>query len=218
MRHSVALFPHLPQKEYLMRSSLQRIAALMLLSPMLLLNASCESVMQHKETVIGGVIGGGGGAIIGKALGDEKGAVIGGLSGVVIGAAIGHYLAKQERTRTETTAAVGYRPEQGNVLTISDATAAPTFVQKGDRVKVSFKYTILRPDEEQAQVKETHEIRYNGTPVETLPSSHSLAQGEQRITWEYPVKSNAQAGTYQILTTAQVDEKQTASIVSFTVK
>lgn len=201
-----------------MTTSIYRLVVAFLISPILLINSSCETVMQNKEAAIGAALGTGIGAGVGAALGKKQGALIGAGVGLVSGALIGHYIAKQERTRTQTTAAVGYRPEQGNVLTISEATAAPTVAQKGDRVKVSFKYTILRPDEEQAQVKETHEVRYNGSPVETLPNNQSLDQGEQRITWEYPVKPDAQAGTYQILTTAQVEEKQAASIVTFTVR
>ncbi|NGZ94850.1 MAG: hypothetical protein CV089_01730 [Nitrospira sp. WS110] len=174
--------------------------------------------MQNKEAALGAVLGAGGGAAIGALAGGKKGAIIGAGVGALSGGLIGHYVATQERTRTQTTASVGYRPEQGNLLTITEATAAPTVVKQGEPVKVSLKYTILRPDEEKANVKETHEVRYNGTILGTQTADRFLEQGEQRITWEYPVQPNAQAGSYQIITTATVEEKQTASIVTFNVQ
>ncbi len=201
-----------------MSTSMQRITAAILLSPILLLNASCETVMQNKEAAIGAVLGSGVGAGVGAAIGKEKGALIGAGVGLVSGALIGHYIAKQERTRTQTTASVGYRPEQGNLLTISEATATPIIARQGEPVKVSFKYTILRPDEEKAQIRETHEIRCNGSLLGSHTADRVMDQGEQRITWDYPVQPNAQAGTYQIITTAAVEEKQTASIITFNVQ
>ena len=188
------------------------------LCPLLLLNAGCETAMKNKEALMGGAIGSALGAGIGKAVGGDTGMAIGIGTGLVAGALVGHYVATQERTRTQTTASVGYRPEQGNLLAISEATAAPTVARKGEPIKVSLKYTILRPDEEQATVKETHEIRCNGSVVGKQTKDHVLGQGEQRVTWEYPLQSDAQSGSYEIVTTAQAEEKQTASIVKFTVQ
>lgn len=202
-----------------MRPSLQRATAVMLFGPLLLLNASCETAMNNKEALIGAALGGGAGAGIGKAVGGDTGMLIGLGAGLVTGALVGHYVAKLERTRTETTQTVGYRPEQGNVLTISEATAAPPLVRKGEPVKVSLKYTILRPDEEeQATVKETHEVRCNGSVVDTQTQARVFTQGTQRINWDYPLKSDARSGSYEIVTTAQAEEKQSTSIVKFTVQ
>ena len=201
-----------------MRQSLKRITVVMLLCPILLLNASCETAMKNKEALLGGALAGAVGAGVGKAVGGDQGMLIGLGAGLVTGALVGHYIAKQERTRTETTQTVGYRPEQGNLLAISEATAAPTVARKGEPVKVSLKYTILRPDEEPATVQETHEIRCNGSVVAKETKDHVWNQGEQRITWEYPLNPDAQSGSYEIVTTAQAEEKQTASIVKFTVQ
>ena len=108
-----------------------------LLSSLLLVNTSCESfnaftesakdtMLENKEALIGSLAGGTAGATIGGLAGKKKGAIIGGTVGLVSGGLIGNYYAKRERDRTQTTASVGYRPEQGNLLAISDALASPT--------------------------------------------------------------------------------------------
>ncbi len=201
-----------------MKTSVHHFTTILVIFAILLLNASCETAMKNKEALLGGALAGAVGAGVGKAVGGDKGMLIGLGAGLVTGALVGHYIAKQERTRTETTQTVGYRPEQGNLLAISEATAAPTVARKGEPVKVSLKYTILRPDEEQATIQETHEIRCNGSVVAKETKDHVWNQGEQRVTWEYPLKADAQSGSYEIVTTAQAEEKQTASIVKFMVQ
>jgi outer membrane lipoprotein SlyB len=211
--------------EALVKLFIRRLGTGVLLSSLILCNTSCESLdsltdkmAEHKETLIGGLAGGAAGATIGGLVGKKKGAIIGGSVGLVSGALIGNYYAKQERTRTQTTASVGYRPEQGNLLTVSDATAVPTVAKQGDSVKINSKYTILRPDEEKATIKETREVRCNGTLVDTQTAEVRLDQGEQRITWEYPIPRDAKTGTYQVLTTAAIDDKQSAATASFAIK
>ena len=201
-----------------MKTSVHRFTTILVIIAILLLNASCETAMKNKEALLGAGLAGAVGAGVGKAIGGDTGMLIGLGTGLVSGALIGHYVATLERTRTQTTASVGYRPEQGNLLTITEATAAPTVVKQGEPVKVSLKYTILRPDEDKAVVKEIHEVRYNGVIIGSQTADRVMDQGEQRITWDYPVQANAQAGTYQIITTAAVEEKQTASIVTFNVQ
>lgn len=204
---------------------LRRMSLGILLSSLILCNTSCESLdaltdkmAENKETLIGGLAGTAAGATIGGLVAKKKGAIIGGAVGLVSGALIGNYYAKQERTRTQTTASVGYRPEQGNLLTITEATAAPTVAKQGESVKVNTKYTILRPDEDKATIKETREVRCNGTLVDTQTAEVRLDQGEQRITWEYPIPRDAKTGTYQVLTTAAIDDKQSAATTSFAIK
>ncbi|MDP3596161.1 MAG: glycine zipper domain-containing protein, partial [Nitrospirota bacterium] len=148
----------------------------LLLSLLMLATTSCdtldaltestkEKMLENKEALIGSLAGGTAGATIGGLAGKKKGAIIGGTVGLVSGGLIGNYYAKRERDRTQTTASVGYRPEQGNILTISDTLASPSVAKQGDSVKINAKYTILRPDENKATIKETREIRYNGTVV-----------------------------------------------------
>lgn len=204
---------------------IRRLGVGVFLSVLTICTTSCESMdtltdkmAEHKETVIGGFAGGAAGATIGGLVAKKKGAIIGGTVGLVSGALIGNYYAKQERTRTQTTASVGYRPEHGNLFTITDATAAPSAAKQGEFVKVNTKYTILRPDEDQATIKETREVRCNGALVDTQIAEVRLDQGEQFITWEYPIPHDAKAGLYQVLTIAAIDDKQSAATVSFAVK
>ncbi|MDP1947319.1 MAG: glycine zipper domain-containing protein [Nitrospirota bacterium] len=208
-----------------MKVLISRMSIGILLSPLILSNTSCQSLdsltdkmAENKETLIGSLAGTAAGATIGGLVAKKKGAMIGGAVGLVSGAMIGNYYAKQERTRTQTTASVGYRPEQGNLLTITEATAAPSVAKQGESVKVNTKYTILRPDEDKATIKETREVRCNGTLVDTQTAEVRLDQGEQRITWEYPIPHDAKAGTYQVLTTAAIDEKQSSATTSFAIK
>ena len=177
-----------------------------------------DKMLENKETLIGSLAGGAAGATIGGLLGKKKGAIIGGTVGLVSGALIGNYYAKRERDRTQTTASVGYRPEQGNLLTISDAVASPSVAKGGDSVKINAKYTILRPDEDKATIKETREVRWNGNLVETQTADIQMEQGVQNITWEYPIAREAKAGTYQVLTSVAIDDKNAAAITTFAIK
>lgn len=206
----------------------QTLAALFL-SPLMLFSTSCESLntftenakdkmLENKEALIGSLAGGATGATIGGLVGKKKGAIIGGTVGLVSGGLIGNYYAKRERDRTQTTASVGYRPEQGNLLTISDAVVSPTVAKQGESVKINAKYTILRPDEDKATIKETREIRWNGTLVDTQAADIQMEQGVQNITWEYPIAREAKAGSYQVLTTVAIDEKNAAATTTFTIK
>lgn len=208
-----------------MSTSRCQTVAVLLLGPLMLLNLSCESlesikdkIAENKEAVIGGLAGGAAGGTIGGLIAKKKGAIIGGTVGLVSGALIGNYYAKRERDRTQTTASVGYRPEQGNLLTVSDATAVPSVAKQGDSIKINTKYTILRPDEEKATIKETREVRCNGTLVDKQTAEIQLDQGEQRITWEYPISRDAKIGTYQVLTTAAIDDKQSAVTALFSIE
>lgn len=217
--------PGVPTIEVHVKVLISRMSIGILLSPLILSNTSCQSLdsltdkmAENKETLIGSLAGTAAGATIGGLVAKKKGAMIGGAVGLVSGAMIGNYYAKQERTRTQTTASVGYRPEQGNLLTITEATAAPSVAKQGESVKVNTKYTILRPDEDKATIKETREVRCNGTLVDTQTAEVRLDQGEQRITWEYPIPHDAKAGTYQVLTTAAIDEKQSSATTSFAIK
>lgn len=201
----------------------------LLLSLLMLSTTSCETLdpmtesakdktLENKETLIGSLVGGAAGAIIGGLAGKKKGAIIGGAVGLVSGGLIGNYYAKRERDRTQTTASVGYRPEQGNLLAISDVIASPSVAKRGDSVKINAKYTILRPDEDKATIKETREIRYNETLVDTQKAEIQLDQGVQTITWEYPISREAKAGTYQVLTTVAIDDKNATATTTFTIR
>lgn len=201
----------------------------LLLSLLMLATTSCdtldaltestkEKMLENKEALIGSLAGGTAGATIGGLAGKKKGAIIGGTVGLVSGGLIGNYYAKRERDRTQTTASVGYRPEQGNILTISDTLASPAIAKQGESVKINAKYTILRPDENKATIKETREIRYNGTVVDTQKSEIQLDQGVQNITWEYPIAREAKSGNYQVLTTVAIDDKNAAATATFSIK
>lgn len=202
---------------------------ILFLSVPLLFGTSCESLdsftesakdkmRENKEALIGSLAGGATGATIGGLVGKKKGAIIGGTVGLVSGGLIGNYYAKRERDRTQTTASVGYRPEQGNLLTISDAVVSPAVAKQGESVKINAKYTILRPDEDKATIKETREIRWNGNLVDTQAADIQMEQGVQNITWEYPIAREAKSGSYQVLTTVAIDEKNAAAITTFTIK
>ena len=203
--------------------------ASLLLSVMMLSTTSCETLdsitesakektLENKEMLIGGLAGGAAGATIGGLAGKKKGAIIGGTVGLVSGGLIGSYYAKRERDRTQTTASVGYRPEQGNLLTISDAVVSPSLAKQGESVKINAKYTILRPDEDKAIIKEIREVRCNGTLVDTQTTEIQLEQGVQNITWEYPIAREAKAGTYQVLTSVAIDDKNAAATTTFAVE
>lgn len=207
----------------------RRTVAVLFLSVPLLFGTSCESLdsftesakdkmRENKEALIGSLAGGATGATIGGLVGKKKGAIIGGTVGLVSGGLIGNYYAKRERDRTQTTASVGYRPEQGNLLTISDAVVSPSVAKQGDSVKINAKYTILRPDEDKATIKETREIRWNGNLVDTQAADIQMEQGVQNITWEYPIAREAKAGSYQVLTTVAIDDKNAAATTTFTIK
>lgn len=196
----------------------RRGLCILVIGAMMLSVTGCETMKENKEAAIGAGIGGAAGAGIGAAVGGKKGAFIGGLAGAVLGGAIGHSYAKMERDRTQAVAAVGYRPEQGNFVSIEKAEATPTLTTPGETIKVATQYTVLTPNNDKATVREVREIRYQGKVIDTKTNDVQREQGTYAISDVYPVTRNAKAGAYEVVTTIALGEVSRQGIANFTVK
>jgi outer membrane lipoprotein SlyB len=177
----------------------------------------CESIRENKEAAIGAGVGGAAGAGIGAAAGGEKGAIIGGLLGALAGGMIGHYVAQKDRDRTQAVSAVGYRPDQGNFVSIEKANATPTTTRPGQAVKVATQYTVLTPNNDKPTVRELREVRYQGKVISSDTKDVQREQGTYTVSFEYPVARDAKTGAYEVITTVAVGEKNQQRTVNFTV-
>lgn len=184
--------------------------------------SSCESTPQvlkeHKETAIGAGVGGAGGAVIGGLAGGTQGAVIGGLLGVLAGGVVGNYLERQDKDRPAAATAVGYQPSQGNVVRVENVQASPSTVRAGETVNLTSTYTILTPGNQSMTVQETREARHDGALVANPTINVQRANGTFTSTLPITLPSNAQPGTYEVITTVAMGDRTSRSMTSFTVQ
>ena len=170
-----------------------------------------QTVHGPKETTTVGT------AIIGGPV-RGKTAVIGGLSGALAGGAIGNYLERQDRDRTAAAIAVGYLPEQGELLKLETVEALPTTTRRGDIVNLTSTYTVLTPNNRPLTIRETREIRHNGSLVANPFIDVQRSNGTFTSILPIMLPANAKPGTYEVTTTVSKDQRTSRSMTNFTVQ
>lgn len=180
--------------------------------------AGCETVSEHKETAIGAGAGAVGGAVIGGVAGGKTGAIIGGLLGALAGGVVGNYVERKDRDRAQAASAVGYRPEQGNLVRVDKVEVSPTTVGPGGTVNLTSTYTILTPSDQTMTVHETREVRHNGALVANPSLDVQRANGTFTSTLPITLPSNALAGTYEVTITVAMGDRTARSMTNFTVQ
>ncbi len=158
-----------------------------------------------------------GSAVIGGPV-QGKRAVNGKLSGALAGGTIGNYLERQDRDRTAAAIAVGYLPEQGELVKVEAVEASPTTARRGDIVNLTSTYTILTPNNQPTMIRERREIRHNGSVVANPVIDVQRANGTFTSTLLITLPPNVAPGTYDVTTTVSKDERTSQSMTSFTVK
>jgi hypothetical protein len=173
-----------------------------------------QTVQGPKETMVPPTVGT---AIIGGPV-RGKTAVIGGLSGALAGGAIGNYLERQDRDRTAAAIAVGYLPEQGELLKLETVEALPTTTRRGDIGNLTSTYTVLTPNNRPLTIRETREIRHNGSVVANPFIDVQRSNGTFTSILPIMLPANAKPGTYEVTTTVSKDQRTSRSMTNFTVQ
>ena len=180
--------------------------------------STSETVSQHKETAVGAGVGAAGGAVIGGLAGGTKGAIIGGLLGALAGGVVGNYLERKDRDRPQAVSAVGYKPNQGNVVRIERVQTSPASARPGDKVNLDVTYTILTPGNQTSNVREARDVRQDGQLVANPAIDVQRTDGTYTSTVPITLPSTARPGTYEVTTTITKGDRQSTSTTSFTVQ
>jgi surface antigen len=179
----------------------------------------CETVRENPKTSIGAGAGAAAGAAAGGLIGrDTTGVVVGGLLGGLAGGAIGYYLERQDRNRAQAASEIGYNPSQGTVVRVDQVQANPRTVRAGETVNIVATYTLLTPQGDQTvTVRETREIRHNGTLVANPTTEFSRNNGTFTSALPITLPANAGRGAYEVTTTVAAGDRVSRGSANFRV-
>ena len=196
-----------------------KIISILLVLSLMTLWAGCATLEEHKGATVGAGVGAATGAVAGAIIGKStKAAVIGGLAGALIGGAIGHYAYDRKRTRTETAQAYKYKPSQGTVLTIEEASTAPQSVSPGEVVEIKMTYAVLNPTPEaRTAITEIREITYEGNLVGKPENLVERADGTYTSSVPLRLPADAKKGLYRVKVVVQSENVKDTKEISFNV-
>jgi surface antigen len=179
----------------------------------------CETVRENPKTSIGAGAGAAAGGVAGGLIGrNTTGVVVGGLLGGLAGGAIGYYLERQDRNRAQAASEVGYNPGQGTVVRVEQVQANPRTVRAGDTVNIVATYTVLTPEGDQTvTVRETREIRHNGTLVANPTTEFSRNNGTFTSALPITLPASAGRGAYEVTTTVAAGDRVSRGSANFRV-
>ncbi len=173
-----------------------------------------QTIQGPQETRVAPTVGT---AVIGGPV-RAKSAVRGKLSGALAGGTIGNYLERQDRDGAAAAVAIGYLPEQGEMLTVDTVEASPTTARHGDIVNLTSTYTVLTPNNRPMTIRETREVRLNGSLVANPFIDVQRSNGTFTSILPITLPQNAKPGTYEVTTTVSKDQHTSRSMTNFTVQ
>lgn len=182
--------------------------------------SGCETIQEHPKAAVGAGAGVAAGALLGGLIGrNTTGVVVGGLLGGLAGGAIGHYLDRQDRTRAQAVAATGYNPAQGNLVRVEQVQVTPNPASVGGTVNLLVTYTVLLPQADRAvAVRETREVRHNGTLVANPTTEFQRQGGSFTSALPVALPRTAGRGLYEVTTTVTVGDRLSRGITTFQVQ
>ncbi|MBI2527111.1 MAG: hypothetical protein HYV93_14150 [Candidatus Rokubacteria bacterium] len=182
--------------------------------------SGCETIQEHPKAAVGAGAGVAAGALLGGLIGrNTTGVVVGGLLGGLAGGAIGHYLDRQDRTRAQAVAATGYNPAQGNLVRVEQVQVTPNPVSVGGTVNLLVTYTVLLPQADRAvAVRETREVRHNGTLVANPTTDFQRQGGSFTSALPVALPRTAGRGLYEVTTTVTAGDRLSRGITTFQVQ
>lgn len=181
--------------------------------------SGCATIEENPQAAIGAGLGAAGGAILGGLIGrNTTGVVVGGLVGALAGGAIGYYMDRQDKTAAQARADTGYAPSQGTVVRVDGVTTDPAAVGPRGTVRLGATYTLLTPDAGQVRVRETREVRHNGTLVANPTTEFSRGNGTFTSALPITLPASAGRGTYEVMTTVSVGDRSSRGFTTFTVR
>jgi hypothetical protein len=145
------------------------------------------------------------GSIIGAATGSPAtGAWIGAATGAVVGGIGGYLYAEHRNSQLRSAQAAAqtynYSPARGAVVDINRVYVSPSQVRSGGQVSLSMDYTILTPDNTPVNSTLYREIRMGNTMLgQPYQTQVTNANGTHTDSVNYGLPSNAQSGTYTVI-------------------
>jgi hypothetical protein len=201
-----------------------RIASMMTVMAFFFGLTGCITVPEeHAGAAKGAGIGAATGAVAGALLAGEgsrtKGAIIGGLAGALLGGVIGNYTVDKKMTAQETNNKYAYQPSSGTVVRIENARVTPAVSSPGSTVQLEATYAVMAPSgDSQVNITESREVTLNGQLVGNPEVNVSHNSGTYQTSIPLILPSDAQRGTYRVITTIKSDSGKDSRETSFTVR
>lgn len=170
---------------------------------------------------LGALIGAGTGAVIGNQSGHAgEGAAIGAVLGGVTGLIAHDVKVHRQRTKEETATQYSYQPSQGEMLTLENAQALPSVVQRGNLVEASLQYALLGAPGGSTQVTESRQLRKGDQVIADVSSQKfTRADGTWVSTQQFKLPANLEPGVYTVFQRAQTAQGSMISgAANFTVQ
>jgi hypothetical protein len=205
------------------RNMYRKIISLVVILTFLAGVSGCASIPEeHKGAATGAGVGAATGAVAGALLGSKGAktemAILGGLLGALAGGAIGHYAYDKKRTKEETAQKYDYKPSQGTVIRIEEASVDPSVVKPGDKVELKMTYAVLGVESgKKLDISEIREIRYEGELHGKPQISVSREDGTYSSSIPITLPQDAKKGKYRVIMTVQSPSVSDSKEVTFQV-
>jgi len=202
----------------------RRIISIAVILTFLVGISGCASIPEeHKGAATGAGIGAATGAVAGALLGSSGAktemAVVGGLLGALAGGAIGHYVYDQKRTKDETAKKYDYKPSDGTLTRIEEASVSPSVAKPGGKVEMNMTYAVLGVSAgKELAITEIREIRYQGELYGKPQVSVSRSDGTYSSSVPLTLPADAKKGKYSVVMTVQGPTSSDSKETSFQIQ
>ncbi len=144
---------------------------------------------------------------------------MGGYLGKLSGGMIGHYANDKKKTKEETAKKYKYRPSQGIVARIENASVVPHEVKAGQTVEVRMTYAVLgTTPRRELTVTETREIRYKGEIIGKPVVHLACEDGTYFSTVPVTLPPDTRKGKYNVVMTVQTHKVSSSKEAFFYIK
>ncbi len=186
--------------------------------------ASCSTSSESTNQILGGLGGAALGAGIGALAtgGDTTAVLAGAAAGAVAGWAavkLVQYHSEQTRSAKEEAQALGYRPSDGTVVKIREASVSPSRARPGDNLNLSMNYAVLAPQgTSSVPVSEIWTLEKDGQQLASVPpKEESRAPGGWSTQAGIDVPRNASKGTYVVKNRVEAGDSYDERVATFTI-
>ncbi|MCX7857830.1 MAG: YMGG-like glycine zipper-containing protein [Deltaproteobacteria bacterium] len=193
----------------------------LLMTGMMVLLCSCETVSKHEGATTGAALGAGVGAVVGAVAAPKgktvEGAIIGGLAGALVGGTIGHYAYDVKRNQAETNRVYNFSGREATAR-IEEVSISPKTVKPGEKVATKLTYAVLTTSNLPVKVKEVREIYFMGelwgNPEVTVERTGGTYVSDLPII----LPKDARKGTYKVKFTVLTEMSKDTREATFTVQ
>jgi hypothetical protein len=140
---------------------------------------------------------------------------MGGYLGKLSGGMIGRYASEKKKAKEETVKKYKYKPSQGVLMRIENASIVPREVKAGQTVEVRITYAVLgTTPRRELMVTETREIKYKGEIIGKPIVHLACEDGTYSSTIPVTLPPDAKRGKYSVAVTVET-HKVSASKEAF---